>query len=370
MDNIIDIIRSGIGRKPRKILHIGANRGEAGLYGRHGIEGYHVEAIPQIFEILKARCAKTTNQTAILACLDDDVRTVEFNVSSNFASSSLLGLGRHAVAYPEITYGERLKLRTETVDGLIAAGVVPGDIDFAVLDVQGAELKVLRGAATFLAAPTLLGLMIEVSADPLYEGGATYLGICRHLEPLGFHTKKVEFNEDGWGDAIFTRRFWKLADNEIPPMYLEFAPETTGRNIAPEGKCSQSSVHDLQGTADSNRAVHGPRGIGFSFHTEREARPWWQIDFGALRRLDEIIVFNRLDEANSRANAIKIELSEDMVSWRNIWTNEYTFGGIDGRPLRVACPDTRARALRSLGSPNEYLHLNRIEIYDHSKPAT
>lgn len=369
MNNRIDLIRNGIERTPRKILHIGACRGEAGLYSRHGIEGYHVEAIPQMFEVLKGHCAKASKQTPIQACLDEDIRTVEFNVATNFASSSFLRLGRHAVAYPEITYQDRLTLRTETVDGLIASGVIPGDIDFAVLDVQGAELRVLRGASVLLAAPTLLGLMVEVSADPLYEGGATYLDICRHLQSLGFYTRTVEFYEDGWGDAIFTRRYWKLTDDEIPPMFLEYAPEFAGRNVAPLGVCTQSSVHALQGVNGSDLAVHGRRGIGFLFHTEREACPWWQIDFAAPRRFDEVIVFNRLDEGRSRAHAIRIEVSEDLVEWRNIWTNEYTFGGVDGRPLRVECPGTSARAVRILGSPDEFLHLNRIEIYDRSTPA-
>jgi F5/8 type C domain/Methyltransferase FkbM domain len=252
---------------------------------------------------------------------------------------------------------------------LIARGVIPGDIDFVVLDVQGAELRVLRGAAAFLAAPTLLGLMIEVSADPLYEGGATYLDLCRHLQPLGFFTRSVEFNEDGWGDAIFTRRSWKLADDEVPPLFRDYAPEFAGRNIAPEGRCSQSSIHALQGAAASDRAVHAPRGPGFSFHTEREACPWWQVEFAAPRRFDEVIVFNRLDEGRNRAYALRIEVSDDLVGWRKLWTNEYSFGGVDGRPLRVECPDTWVRALRILGSPDEFLHLNRIEIYDRSAPA-
>lgn len=352
---------------PRKILHIGANRGgEARVYAAHGIQGYLVEAIPAIFEILRANCAKAAGQTAIQACLDEDICSVEFNVSSNFASSSMLDLGRHAVAYPDVVYQKKITLQTQTTDGLIAQGVVPDDIDFAVLDVQGAELKVLRGAAGLLSSPALLGMMIEVSSDPLYAGGATYLDICRHLEPFGFYTKSVEFNEDGWGDALFVRRYWKLAEADIPPLYRDYAPEFKGRNIAPEGQCSQSSVHAAQGAAGSDRAVLGPRGAQFSIHTKAEPQPWWQVNFGVPRRFGEVVVFNRLDEGRSRADGVRIAVSDDLTTWRDIWANVDTFGGVDGRPLRVACPDTVARAMRIIGMPDEYLHLNRVEIYDAS----
>lgn len=362
MASLVDDIARAIERTPRKILHIGANRGgEARAYAAHGIEGYHVEAIPEIFEILSANCARTPNQTAIQACLDDAVRQVEFNVSSNFASSSMLDLGRHAVAYPDVTYRQTIKLHTETMDGLVARGTVPSDIDFAVLDVQGAEMKVLRGGAAFLASPALAGLQIEVSADPLYAGGATYLDICRYLEGFGFHTRFVEFNEDGWGDALFARRWWKLSPQDIPPLYRDWSPSTRGVNIAPEGTCTQSSL----GRGDGRRAVMGQRGSDAAFSTQVEPQAWWQVEFPAPRAMDEVILYNVLDDEPLRTAGIRIAVSDDLSDWREIWANEYSFGGVDGRPLRVACPGTTARALRILATPGRDLGLNRVEIWDH-----
>lgn len=361
----LDAIRTALDRTPRTILHIGANRGgEARLYADAGITGYHVEAIPEVFAMLKARCATFASQHPIEACLHEDRRTVRFNVASNFASSSFLDLGRHAAAYPEVTYTEVLELQTETVDGLIDAGQVPRDVDFAVLDVQGAELNVLKGGPGFLASPALLGLMIEVSLDPLYEGGATFLALSRFLEAKGFYLRQILFNEDGWGDAIYARRYWKLSESDIPPLYAAFAIRTRGRNIAGDGECSQSSSEAPLDPARRNDAVRGPRGPGPAFQTRAEPRPWWQLDFGAPRRFDEVVIFNRIDAFRDRAASLQVEISADLAGWERIWTNEHAFGGVDGRALRIACLDRQARYLRILGGPDAPLHLNRIEIYD------
>jgi hypothetical protein len=283
-------------------------------------------------------------------------------VSSNFASSSVLDLGRHAVAYPDVTYRQVIEIWTETADDLVARGAVPRDVECAVLDVQGAELHVLRGATGLLRAPDLLALVIEVSADPLYDGGATYLEICRYLEGFGFYTRQVTFNEDGWGDALFTRRSWKLADSEVPPLYRHYDLRPKGRNIAVEGECTQSS--DTMAGAARNAGVLGPRGPGAAFVTRVEPRAWWQVDLLQVRPFDEIVIFNRIDAGRDLASAIELVISEDGVVWTSVWVNEYAFGGVDGRPLRVEIPGRHARFLRVLGSPDSCLHLNRVEIYD------
>ena len=139
---------------------------------------------------------------------------------------------------------------------------------------------------------------------------------------------------------------------------------TKGRNIAEDGECTQSSDFAPQGRAHKNAAVRGPRGAGYAFHTAMEPRPWWMLDLKAVSRFDEIVIFNRIDAFPGRANRLQVEVSNDLSGWELIWTNEYSFGGVDGRPLRIECGNRHARYLRILGSPDEYLHLNRIEVYD------
>lgn len=196
---------------PKKILHIGANNGgEAGYYAQNGIEAWHVEAIPDVFERLVENCSSKDFQHPILACLSNTAgKEVAFNISSNSGlSSSLLELGRHGKAYPSIYYEQTINLTTTTVDQLIAEGHIPPDIDFLVIDAQGAELLVLQGARELLSSGSLKGAMIETAVEPLYQGGGTYIDVSSALKLHGLYLCEAAFNLDGCCDAIYAEKYW------------------------------------------------------------------------------------------------------------------------------------------------------------------
>jgi FkbM family methyltransferase len=195
---------------PRRLLHIGASKGnESAYYSRHGIEAWHVEAIPAVFEQLQATCARQQGQHALQACLSNqEGQAVSFNIASNSYSSSMLGLGRHQEAYPEIRYVETVELVTTTIDALVARGLIPASVDMLVVDVQGAEKLVLEGAEQWLRSANLKGALIETSVEPLYYGGSTYLEIGALLRGHGLHLGDCRFNRTGWCDALYARKYW------------------------------------------------------------------------------------------------------------------------------------------------------------------
>ena len=194
-----------------KVIHIGANDGrEAEIYSKNHIRCWHVEPIPSIFTRLQKRCELLSSQFALNACLSsEDGLEVEFNVSTNSGrSSSLFPLGRHKKAYPGIDYCETIKLTTSTLDGLISAAALPKDCSAIVIDAQGAELKILEGGVDSLRIPSLAMLIVEVSVVPLYEGSVSFLDVASFLQESSFYLKEVQFNEAGWADAIFLRKYW------------------------------------------------------------------------------------------------------------------------------------------------------------------
>jgi FkbM family methyltransferase len=205
------------GLKPKSILHIGANRGqEAKLYNSLGIEGWHVEAIPAVYEeFLVSACNHFHDQHAINACLaDTDGCAVKFNLASNQGqSSSLLGLGRHAVAHPSVNYIGTIELKTKTVDTLILEATIPSSIQFLLVDAQGGEAMILDGAKSLLASGSLQACQIETAVVPLYDGGATFIDICNRLQKYGLYLRHCVFNQKGWTDALFMRAWWP---QEIP----------------------------------------------------------------------------------------------------------------------------------------------------------
>lgn len=379
MADYLDDLRSLAGMIPRKILHIGANKGhEVPDYARSGIDGYHVEAIPATFAILEKVCSRFAGQTAILACLDAvPGRLVEFKVASNGGeASSILDLGRHAAAYPDIVVTETIRMTTQTIDALRDAGTVPGDIDFAVIDIQGAEDRALQGADGLLRSDALWGLLIEVAIEPLYDGGADFLTLYQtHLLPHGFYLSSVRFSRAGWSDALFLKRYWPRSADETTPLAQHRErrrPDLShGRNIAADGICTQSSLSDWSHPDDAARAAKGELTGRFSFHTGRDDNPWWQVDFGSPRRFDEIHCFNRSDMCQSRARTLIVEISDDGDRWDVLHRNLQTFGGYLGGPppLHVDCPDTVSRYVRLRLPTVQYLHLDGIRIIDTGSAA-
>lgn len=211
LEKIIQTINSFKLKKPTTVLHIGANSGqEVAKYEKLGLTGFHVEAIPDIFSILDGKCRLTNNQKAINVCVSDEIgKNISFNIASNGAqSSSIFPLGRHASEYPNIKYTTTVSLSTDTIDHLIKTNIIPGDVNFVVIDVQGAEMLVLMGSQNLLLSPDLIGLVIEVSAEPLYEGGASFMQVNEYLNKCKFFLQSVNFNHHGWGDAVYLRSWW------------------------------------------------------------------------------------------------------------------------------------------------------------------
>jgi FkbM family methyltransferase len=92
-----------------------------------------------------------------------------------------------------------------------------GDLSIELMkfDIQGAELKALRGAARMLANSTLI-VYTEVCFNPLYEGGTIFSEIDLFLRDYGFglyDIYKPKYNSQGlimWANAIFVN-FKRLA---------------------------------------------------------------------------------------------------------------------------------------------------------------
>jgi FkbM family methyltransferase len=201
--------------RPKKALHIGASFGqEAELYQHFGIEAWHIEAIPEVFISLKKNLQNLNGQHPVHACLSRDAGlTTSFNVANNEGlSSSLLPLGRHKSEYPSITYEREISVTTESVDSLIQKGIIDPDIDFLLIDAQGAEKLILEGASNFLAQRSLIAAVVETAVVPLYEGGSTYLEVAKILRKHDLHLREAVFGDHGWTDAIFMKPYWFSAN--------------------------------------------------------------------------------------------------------------------------------------------------------------
>ena len=112
-------------------------------------------------------------------------------------------------------------------------------------------------------------------------------------------------------------------------------------------------------------AVDGVKTGRYGFHTAYEDQPWWIVDLGSNRNIDEVVVYNRLDaDCKSRANSLGVALSNDGRDWRPAYLHTgVSFGGLDGEPLRIPLPRERARYVKLFLNEHQFLHLDQVEVY-------
>jgi FkbM family methyltransferase len=155
------------GLKPKNVLHVGAHIGqELSMYKDIGLtSGVFIEADPTVYKRLEESLIGESNWKAIEALVSDTNEIeVDFWVSSNDKmSSSLLEPGLHLTEHPDVRFDpEPIKIKTKTLDSMCL-----GKFDLVVMDVQGAELKVLSGGVeTFKNADAL---WLEVALGGLYK---------------------------------------------------------------------------------------------------------------------------------------------------------------------------------------------------------
>lgn len=139
----------------------------------------------------------------IHAAVSDTREEVEFHITNNGQSSSILELGDHAQIYPHIVNVETIKMNTCTVDDICKkVGLYYFAWNVMNLDIQGAELKALKGVKEWDA---IEAIFTEVNYREMYKGCALVGEIDEFLAGKGF--KKVEEVDTGagWGDALYIK---------------------------------------------------------------------------------------------------------------------------------------------------------------------
>ena len=170
------------------MIHIGANAGqERKLYDHHGLRVLWVEPIPEVFRELAANVAPYPLQTAVQRLVTDkDGEEYTFHVSNNEGlSSSVLPLKLHREIWPDVVYSRTLTLRGTTLPTLLREEEIdPGEYDALIMDTQGSELMILKGAEPMLRR--FMFIKTEVADFEAYEGCGQLSEIAAFLGRCGF----------------------------------------------------------------------------------------------------------------------------------------------------------------------------------------
>lgn len=171
------------------VVDVGANEGQ---YGKSLLKGGYrgsilsIEPLSEAYDRLtRATQASPSWQVAPRTAVGDVDGTVEMNVAGNSVSSSILPmLDSHAKAAPSSRYRATESVQIIRLDSLSHPMLHKSRSTFLKVDAQGYEMHVLRGASSLLEK--VVGLQIELSLLPLYEGQRTYLQVLEWLSQRGF----------------------------------------------------------------------------------------------------------------------------------------------------------------------------------------
>jgi len=173
------------------VFDVGANTGQfVETLREGGFSGRVVSFEPSTaaYSALSERARRDPNWIiAPRMALGDRSGEIMLNLSGNSVSSSVLPmLPSHSNAAPESSYIGSESADLRTLDSICDTFAAVRDRVFLKLDVQGFESKVLEGAKQFLCR--IVGIQLELSLVPLYDGERLFQPMLRDLEDRGFDT--------------------------------------------------------------------------------------------------------------------------------------------------------------------------------------
>ena len=184
------------------ILHVGAHECEElkdyEVY-LHRNQILWIDALPHKVDICKKRYPNVLIENAVVS---DVVETIRFNVSNNGQSSSMLDFGLHTTFHPQVKYVTCFETETKLLKNILPNYNI--NYNFLNLDIQGAELKALKGMEEYLN--NIDYIYTEVNSDYVYKGCALIGELDEYLLRFGLHRVETKWTDYKWGDAFYIRK--------------------------------------------------------------------------------------------------------------------------------------------------------------------
>jgi len=157
-----------------------------------------IEALPEKVDLCRTRYPNILIENAIVS---DSVEKVSFNVSNNGQSSSILEFGLHSSYHPHVHYVRQFEGETQLLKNILPKYEI--NYNFLNLDIQGAELKALKGMEEYL--PKVDYLYTEVNSDYVYKDCALITELDDYLKQFGLTRVETTWTTYKWGDAFYMR---------------------------------------------------------------------------------------------------------------------------------------------------------------------
>jgi FkbM family methyltransferase len=186
------------------ILHVGAHKcEELKLYINNGVDPNKIiwiEGNPDIYNYM--RLFNIPN--LYCALISDKEELVDFIITNNGMSSSILELDEHKKEHPEVHEISRIKLKTQRIDNLLINNNININFNFVVLDIQGVELQALKSMGNKLN--NIDYIYTEVNNKHLYKDCPLIGDIDEYLSNFNFIRVETDITPWGWGDALYIKK--------------------------------------------------------------------------------------------------------------------------------------------------------------------
>ncbi|WAC91697.1 FkbM family methyltransferase [Mycobacterium sp. Aquia_213] len=185
--NFVNELRS---RAVDVVLDVGANSGQyAGRLREADFDRRVVsfEPLSGPYSRLQRSAAKLPQWDCRQCALGDFDGAISMNVAGNAGESSsiLPMLQRHRDVFPRANYIGTEDVTVSRLDSVAPEVLAPDEVAFLKIDVQGFEKQVIEGGSATIS-DRCVGLELELSFEPLYDGGMLIQEALDLVESLGF----------------------------------------------------------------------------------------------------------------------------------------------------------------------------------------
>ncbi len=165
---------------------------------------YAFEPVPDLFQDLKNNCKSMTGIILSDYALShkNGYATLHISKGRGDGSSSLLAPKKHLDLFPDVTFKQKIKVQTITLDSWAEQENVDS-IDLLWLDLQGYEYSVLAASPNILK--TVKVIFTEINFEEAYENCVLYPLLKYWLIKQGFVEKHRIILHPSFGDALFVR---------------------------------------------------------------------------------------------------------------------------------------------------------------------
>ncbi len=172
----------------RTIVYVGAHVGDTALALDEAFAGRRfvlLEPAPKIYRQLSANVADRPNMTCLNVAAGASQGLHEFFLDNSPAASSLLPYESIALdEFPFLGHVSKISVPVRPLDAIVSDYSLLGQVDMLIMDVQGYEDEVLRGAERTVESCRIV--VSELSLQALYAGSSTFDSVYQGLARRGY----------------------------------------------------------------------------------------------------------------------------------------------------------------------------------------